>query len=152
MQNTLSKKKVKKEETGLGNEKSRKNNSRNVPSNTNHSMTHSQKVLPPWSPCCCASCERHRWGTAVLYFAPLSGCAPANQQSLSFLCFSSSGQGEHIAPKTLVQVHVEPEQRLPILSLLPPKAQLALYPKWAQGKAVAKLILSSANPAEANKS
>lgn len=47
---------------------------------------------------------------------------------------------------------MEMEQRLTVLSLLPFKPHLASYPKWAQGKALAKLVLPSANPAEPNNS
>lgn len=54
--------------------------------------------------------------------------------------------------KNLVQVHVEPEQRLPILILLPFELQRALYPKWAWGKSIAKQLFPSENTAEANKS
>lgn len=151
MQNTL-REKDGKGKTGLGNENSRKNNSRNVSSKPNHSLICSQKVLSPWSSCCCASCERHRWRTAALHFPLLLGYAPANQQSFSFLCFSFSGQGEHIGPKNFTQAEAEPEERLTILSLLPSKPDLTLYPKRAQWKAIAKLILSSTNPTEANRS
>lgn len=138
--------------TGLGNEKSRKNNSRKVPSNPNQSTIHSQKVLPPQSLSYCASCEMMRVRNSCNFILHLFGICTSQPAIALIPLLHSSGQGEHVGLKNLVQVHMEPEERLPVLSLLPLELQLALYLKWAQGKDIAKLILSSANPAEANKS
>jgi len=128
-------------ETELENGKNRKNNSR----------INSHKVLPPWS-LFCVSCG-HKYGTSALHFTLLWEYAPVEQKSFSVLCFSPRGQQEeHIGPKSLVWVHVESEQKTPILSILSFKPQLDLYPKYAQGKALAELFLFSVASLEADQS
>ena len=107
---------MEKEETGLGNEKSRKNNSQDSPFQLKSFYDSFPKSPSTPKPVLLCILWIHRWEAAVLYFAPFLGYAPANQQSLLRLCFSSSEAGEQVGPKNLVQDHVEPEQRLSLRS------------------------------------